>query len=383
VPSREELNRFNARAQALGEAAGRGDLPAMAALLGEEPALATHARPFSDACKAGQAGAVRLLIQAGVDVNTTAGSGPSGSQKPLLWAIRPVAWTTGHREVLELLLDHGADPNGGPDGEFVTPLLAAAEWNHPEAISLLIERGARIGFYEAVAIADRARVDEFLGRSPELASAVRHCGVGYYVNPGTSLHFAALSRLGKDEPTVAEHLADIAEVLIAHGAPAVTATIGDTLVPGPLDNAARSGNTAVARILLRHGADPRDALVPALGANELGILDLLPTDSLELDQVGDPKLGNTLLEDQVRYGRLACAEWLLTHGASARGSDNRGWTALHYAASRGVSAEFADLLVHHGAEVNRRDTAGATPLDLARQGKKPHLVELLESLQAV
>jgi len=397
VPSREELNRFNARAQALGEAAATGDLKQVTAMLAEEPALVTHRRPFSDACKAGQPAAVRALIQAGADVNTTEGSGPTGSQKPLLWTLRPIDWTTGHRLVLELLLEHGANPSGSSADNVVTPLLAAAEWGHPEAVALLIASGAQIGFYEAVAIADQARVEDYLASSPRLAGALRPCGVGHGSSPGTSLHFAALSRLGNADPAVAQRLAAIAETLIRYGAPPQVATIEGELVPGPIASAGRSENVAVARVLLAHAADPQDALQPALHNSALAILALLADYPLNLDLPGDPKLGNTLLAELIRYGKLRSAEWLLARGATGgsggsseggsaaargatvAGADHNGWTALHYACHRGVNPEFVQQLLNRGADPNALDATGATPLALARQRGHARLVELLEA----
>jgi ankyrin repeat protein len=379
MPTRDELNRFNTRVQTLGEAAAKGDLSTMRAMLVDEPALATHTRPFSDACKAGQPDAVRLLIEAGVDVNTTEGSGPGRTQKPLLWTIRPREWTAGHLRVLEALLDNGADPSGGSSDDIVTPLLAAAEWNHPEAISLLIERGARIGFYEAVAIADRVRVDEFLAKSPELAGAVRRCGVGFGGNPGTSVHVAAMSRLGNDDPLVAIRLASIAETLLTLGAPATPATIDGEFIPGPIANAARSGNVAVTRLLLHRGAAPQDVLVPALVESELDILDLVADSPLDVDVTGDPKLGNTVLHEAIRYGRLRAAEWLIARGASVTRTDQNCSTPLHYACSRGVSPEFVELLLASGADVKAKDKNDLTPLAVARQRQQRRLVEALES----
>jgi ankyrin repeat protein len=377
VPTRAELNRYNARAQALGDAAARGDLKAMSAMLADDPSLAKHSRPFSDACKAGQPEAVRVLIGAGVDVNTAEGSGPPRSGKALLWAIRPLEWTTGHRRVVEILLDHGADPSGIEGDCVVTPLLAAAEWNHPEAVGLLLERGARVGFYEAVAIADHDRVEAFLAESPRLATAVRRQAVGFHDGPGTALHIAALSRLGNDDRAVGDRLASIAESLIARGAPARSATLEGQFIPGPIANAARSGNVAVLSVLLRHGADPQDALAPALGGSAMDVLENLTAFPLDVELPGDPKLGNTILQDLIRYGKLRSAEWLIGRGARVGGVDRNGWTALHYACSRGVGPEFAQLLLDRGAELNPRDATGATPLALARRGKPSRLAEFL------
>jgi hypothetical protein len=267
-------------------------------------------------------------------------------------------------------------------------------------VALLIERGARIGFYEAVAIADLARVEEYLASSPQLAGALRPCGVGHGSTPGTSLHFAALSRLGNANPAVAQRLAATAEMLIGHGAPPHAATIEGELVPGPIATTGRAENVAVARVLLAHGADPQDALQPALHSSALAILDLLADYPLNLDLPGDPKLGNTQLAELIRYGKLRSAEWLLARGATrgsdratgggsaaardttVTGADHNGWTALHYACHRGVNPEFVQLLLNRGADPKLPDGTGATPLALARQRKQLRLVELLEAQNA-
>jgi ankyrin repeat protein len=318
-------------------------------------------KALTDACREGKPEAVARLIAEGADVNTCFGAGPPGDPKPLLWTVRPARWTKGHRRVLELLLDAGADPKGGE----LSPIVCAAEQGHAEAVEVLIARGARVGFYEAVVLGDLPPVDAFLAADASLATAVRACGVGIHGGPGTSLHFAALSKMDAPE------LAAVAERLIAAGAPVGS---GD---PSPLKRAARADNAAVAEVLLRHGADAADSLPEALMRDAQRVLALLSPGVTLVDLPGDPKLGNSLLDETVRWGVLASARWLIARGAPVDRPDNRGWTALHYACSRGVAPDLVQLLLDRGADPSARDAEGRTALDLARESGKAKLVDLL------
>jgi ankyrin repeat protein len=56
--------------------------------------------------------------------------------------------------------------------------------------------------------------------------------------------------------------------------------------------------------------------------------------------------------------------------------DERGWTAVHQAASRGGERMLRALLAK-GGDASLRDSDGLTPLDVARSRGRPALVELL------
>ncbi|HEY3081126.1 MAG TPA: ankyrin repeat domain-containing protein [Chloroflexota bacterium] len=334
-------------------------------------------RRLTDACRAGQPERVAELIAAGADVNTRLGSGPRRDPKPLLWTVRPATWTAGHRGVLELLLDAGADPRGGGPEGGLSPLVAAAEQGHREAVELLLSRGAPVGFYEAAALGDVGRVEAGLAEQPALATAVRPCGVGIHGGPGTALHFAALSKLGRRESVVARRLVAVVDLLVARGAPVGAFAVDGVTAPPPLARAARADNAAVAAALLRLGADPADALVDALANDAESVLELLAPTDLAVDLPGDPKLGNSLLDEMIRWGRLASARWLIGRGAPVGRSDRRGWNALHYACSRGVAPDLVESLLARGAPPDARDAEGRTPLDVARANGRAKLVEVL------
>jgi hypothetical protein len=137
----------------------------------------------------------------------------------------------------------------------------------------------------------------------------------------------------------------------------------------PLLHAVEQGEPLVVRLLLDHGATVTRAL----------------------------STGWTALHLAAQSERPEIAAMLLDRGASLHGANpvpgswdvsvdpwtwvainTQGWTALHVAAARG-SARVAQLLLDRGADVNALDTAGMTPLAVARLLKRPELERLLES----
>jgi uncharacterized protein len=122
------------------EAAAFGRVERLEQLVGDEPSLATA---FSDdgftalhlAAFGEREEAARVLVAHGADVDAVATSGIA-RVVPLGTAafVRSVALAT-------LLLDLGADPNGGEEGGF-TALHSAAQSGDAALVRLLLERGA-------------------------------------------------------------------------------------------------------------------------------------------------------------------------------------------------------------------------------------------------
>ena len=73
--------------------------------------------------------------------------------------------------------------------------------------------------------------------------------------------------------------------------------------------------------------------------------------------------------------RLPALVWLLEHGADPNLPDERGWTALHQAASRGNERRMRALLAA-GGDRARKDANGHTPLAIAVLARKARMVEL-------
>jgi ankyrin repeat protein len=116
--------------------------------------------------------------------------------------------------------------------------------------------------------------------------------------------------------------------------------------------AVRLGNLAVARKLLDMG---------------------VPADELE-------RSGITLLDRAVLGNQVEIAQLLIARGADVNRADKIGFTPLLYAASIdfGDSA-MMDLLLKSGAHADVRTKDGLTALDLARNYKHTHLIASLEA----
>jgi ankyrin repeat protein len=130
--------RANAQANDLINAAGKGDLPRVKALL--DAGSDVNAR-LSDghtaliaASENGRLEVVRLLLDAKADVNARLGGGQT--------ALFMASWR-GHLEVVHALLDAKADANVKTDSG-KTALIAAAQWGRTDVVRMLIEAKADV-----------------------------------------------------------------------------------------------------------------------------------------------------------------------------------------------------------------------------------------------
>ena len=78
--------------------------------------------------------------------------------------------------------------------------------------------------------------------------------------------------------------------------------------------------------------------------------------------------GKPLLNDTIRWGQIPQMTWLLERKASPNVPDDRGWTAVHQAASRGNARMLAAVL-DAGGDPARRDKEGRTPRDVTQSEK--------------
>jgi ankyrin repeat protein len=341
---------LKARVDAMRAAAGPAEAPPV-----EFPDAAVQA--FLRAVGAGQRDAVERALSLAPALVNAVGPHPywGGRPQPLHVAIE-----THRRDVFDLLIDRGADVNG-EQAQYMnwSPLLLSVHRNRSEMTRVLLERGARVGLSEALALGDDARVDAILGAHG--ARALEDPAP----NAGTLLHFArtphaidrllalgveldrpdhwgasaveALSRLGPSGASLVAHLA-------ARGAavgPAELARVGD--------------RTALER---RFASDPDAVRAPAT------------------------------FKAAVDFGHHALVLWLLERGCDVNGrSGGRAdETPLHSAAWNG-DLEMTRLLVEAGADVNARDRQYVnTPLGWAETAievtNNPRCADVAEYLRA-
>jgi ankyrin repeat protein len=293
---------------------------------------------------------VELLVQHGADVN--ARGGPS-NMTVLHYAIYG-----GDKEVIELLLDHGAQVNpplvsGRLPFRYIAPLHLAAYYGELAICELLIDHGAEVNarapsetaswghgelqtpLHYSVDSGNPRLVEMLINRGADI-NAVDSMG-------WTPLHLAAR---GKEQSVV--------EVLLSHGA---QVDARDKYGATPLYWAVELRNTSVVQLLLSHGAkaDVKNSrgetpisLAVRAGSNEM--VKLLTAGS-------EP----TTAHVAANMGDVETLARLLDAGANVNDLDAQGQTPLH-AAVRAGQVPAIEWLLAHGADPNLADKDELTPL---------------------
>jgi ankyrin repeat protein len=278
---------------------------------------ATFLRAVGD----GDIDAVRAMLAADPGLANAVGPHP-------YWGGRPqalhVAIETKRRDMFELLLDAGADPDGR-NGEYDlwSPLMLAMNREREDMRAALIRRGARIGLVEALLMKDDAAVDALLADGlPSLAP-----------NGGSILAFART-------PWAIDRLLEL-------GAPIDQE---DRWGTSPVEAMSRAG--ADGGPLVRHMMDRGVAPDPEAFAR-LGDRDMLAALA-----EADPDIArrDAVLMAAVDFRHRELVGWLLSMGANAnaRATALSRQSALHNAAWNG-DLDMAKLLVEHGADLHARD----------------------------
>ena len=362
--------------------------------------------PLMTAARTGNADVVRALVAGGADVNAAVAETRSTA---LMWAV-----SEPHPEVIEVLLDAGADPAASTAKGF-TPLMFAARNGDVEAARALIAAGVDVNAPSAdgthvlpfAIVSDRDAFALFLLEAGADAdgsmNGVRalHAAAGgvrtwlreWYARHGGSPLF---SRVGYSRLTAAERL-PLVKALLARGAdpnarittsamlmsyigyprkgafePFACGT-GDLRGATPLWVAAfdmnggdrrfgGSGNRTstgaeILRVLLEAGADQHlttdDGTTPFMAAAGLGRSTYTPRQPRGVRSPSAEKAVRVLLED----------------GADINAVNEADFTALHGAAFRGLN-EVVEYLVAEGADIDARDFRGRTAYRMAEGSKQ-------------
>ena len=297
---------------------------------------------------------VRAMLTAAPALVNAAGPHPfwGGRPQPLHVAIEGK-----RRDIVDLLLAHGADVNGTNDsyGHW-SPLMLAINRKASDLRDELLRRGARVGLLEALLIGDDARVDEWLRRDglPQVVP-----------NDGSILAFART-------PFAIDRL-------IALGAPM---DIKDQWGTTPIEAMSRlgpEGRPLVDR-LIAHGALAAPSEYARLG---------------DIDRIArlvddDPAIArlDAVMMAAVDFRHHRLVTWLLERGASANARTDvlSRHTALHAAAWNG-DVPMVELLVRAGADLTARDEQyHATPLGWAKTSiqvsNNPLCAEVVAYLEA-
>ena len=255
------------------------------------------------------------------------------------WGGRPqplhVAIEAKRRDMFDLLLDAGADPNGRNGGyDLWSPLMLAIHRQCPDMQDELLRRGARIGLVEALLMKDDLAVDALLANGlPRLAP-----------NGGSILAFART-------PRAIDRLIELGAAIDQR----------DRWGVAPVEAMSRSGQDggALVRHMMKHGVVPDPEAFARLGDREM----------LAALAEGDTSVARSdaVMMAAVEARHHDLVRWLLSMGASANASaaDRSRQSALHAAAWNG-DLDMVQLLAEHGADLHARDAEHrGTPRDWA------------------
>uniref|UniRef100_A0A674ASL5 Ankyrin 1 n=1 Tax=Salmo trutta TaxID=8032 RepID=A0A674ASL5_SALTR len=235
-----------------------------------------------------------------------------------------VACKYGKVDVVELLLERGANPNAaGKNG--LTPLHVAVHHNNLDVVKLLVSKGgnahstARNG-YTPLHIAAKQNQMEAAG-----------CLLQY----GASANAESLQGVTPLHLASQEGQPDMVALLISKQG---NVNLGNKNGLTPLHLVAQEGHVGIADTLVKQGASVYTA----------------------------SRMGYTALHVACHYGNIKMVKFLLQQQAHVNSKTRVGYTPLHQAAQQGHT-DIVTLLLKHGAQPNEITTNGTSPLGIAKR----------------
>lgn len=350
-----------------------GEIPPVRAALQDAPELVGRARLVVDAARFARSEVLGLLLRAGADPDAR-----YRGYRPLHALIQEqphgqAGVVSDERlRCLDLLLRAGADPRQLGAYPPANALLIAAFTGLSPFVDALLETGTPVDGFAEAALGRVAEITERLAGDPGFSIARDDGGL-------TALQCAAASRMGRDDGEIRTALHHIARMLLDAGADPNARTKAWSDEVDTTYFAASSHQRELFALLLERGADATEALSSVLWNAPIELAGLALEHGAAIDRAQSH--GRPLLNDLVRWGQVRQVLWLLRQGASPNVPDERGWTALHQAASRANRRMLAAMLAA-GGDRNRRNAKGRTPLDVARARGRDVAVEILSEQPA-
>ncbi|MGC2422756.1 MAG: ankyrin repeat domain-containing protein [Nitrospirota bacterium] len=299
----------------------------------------------------------------------------------------------GHRNIVELLLEHGASLEADRDK---SPLHAAAEKGYKDIVELLLDKDADIEASDAIehdtpltyAVSnghyDTAELLLNRGADPNdsLVQAIIEDDlymVKLLVNHGAIIDEEHIEIYAGEE--IADFLKDAFEKQEANK---VYLSDVNPLAGMHEDPLAGMHDTLLNSKIVHTAANPLLDVHPLFDAVRYGdyegVEDLLSNNPALVNVCDGSQL--TPLHWAAKKGHIEIARLLLKYRSDVDAEDIYGWTPLHKAARWGRKT-IAELLLRKGANVNARANNGSTPLDKAIRYERRQTENLLRQYGGV
>ncbi|KAI4730667.1 purine and uridine phosphorylase [Aureobasidium sp. EXF-10728] len=319
------------------------------------------------------------------------------------------AAAVGNKEMLELLLDNGANPNQGGK-KYKHVLFAAIDKSNSTAVEVLLKHGAVPEASEPKHLALMLRLAVRKGQHSTMRLILENCRdraagmlewsdleylIAEAIEHGDHDLVKLLLRFGVIGPGNRYVFRFLLSKAAGSGREAIVsllveagADVNPSEAYGPaICAASRCGHATIVRMLLEHGADVNkgESLSAASGAGHETIVRMLLEHAAEVDKeeslsaasgAGHETIVRMLLEHgadvnkkdslsaALRAGHETIVRMLLEHGAVVNKPDPFGNTALCLASSKGYET-IVRILLEHGADVNKPGLFDNTALCLA------------------
>jgi ankyrin repeat protein len=254
----------------------------------------------------------------------------------------------GDKESARILLNANENPNEVLPKSGATPLIIASAIGHPDIVELLLDTGADSNVKDAngfTALHHAVRDSDY-GLDPA-AKAVSVLTVKALLAHGANPN----ARLQLDKQKVAAEIkAQAGNAGARTKRTAITITEVELEGATPVALAAECNNLEAVKALVEAGADPN---IPT----EQGTTPLI----LASGAGTDVQRARALEE---RATAVQTARYLMDHGADVNAAGQFGWTALHAATYQGLN-DVIEFLVSKGAKIDAFDQLGQTPLSIS------------------
>lgn len=304
--------------------------------------------PLTRAALEGHKDIVRLLLDYGADPSAYHVSHAGSGHTPLA-----AAMLEGYEGVAVMLVQAGADisvdMSNGRNASRPSPLVWAAKFGMSLLTELLLDMGADSTDHRSELLHHAVHGGDF----PQLVKLLLDRG---FTAPEAELYEMLVH-------AVDGGMTDVVELLLDHGADAEYHTRGQSYPCPPgriLVSPVRYGYLKTVQLLLRRGISPhfrdRDGRTAMHLLNESHESEDIAT--ALLDAGADPCVKDSCGLQPIHTARAGACKVLLSRGADLNATSDQGETPLH----RDVGYDKTQLLLWEGADANARDILGQTPL---------------------